>query len=182
MAGYCLQKHQHRLLYSGRRTEHLPGHYLYAPTTGDRSYKTFLWLRIPRCNGHGAGRLGAGVWAPPFGRTAVWAPDVWAPALMREEIGFYRPIIISSIPFKLSDENDACFTVIEAGWTDINVFTYSSMKITRVSLQSKLDELIFFLYMYCSMKITRVSLQSKLDELLLFFHTYSSMKITRVSL
>src|SRR6218665_2639076 len=22
----------------------------YAPTTGDRSYKTFLWLRIPRCN------------------------------------------------------------------------------------------------------------------------------------
>src|SRR6218665_35487 len=50
MAGYCLQKHQHRLPYSGRRTEHLPGHYLYAPTTGDRSYKTFLWLRIPRCN------------------------------------------------------------------------------------------------------------------------------------
>ena len=38
----------------------------------------------------GAGRLGAAVWAPPFGRTAVWAPDVWAPALMREEIGFYR--------------------------------------------------------------------------------------------
>src|SRR6218665_3224775 len=26
-------------------------HYLYASTTGDRSYKTFLWLRIPRCNG-----------------------------------------------------------------------------------------------------------------------------------
>src|SRR6218665_460757 len=77
---------------------------------------------------------------------AVWAPDVWAPALMREEIGFYRPIIISSIPFKLSDENDACFTVIEAGWTDINVFTYSSMKITRVSLQSKLDELLLFLH------------------------------------
>src|SRR6218665_850173 len=46
MAGYCLQKHQNRLPYSGRRTEHLPGHYLYAPTTGDRSYKTFLWLRI----------------------------------------------------------------------------------------------------------------------------------------
>ena len=72
-------------------------------------------------------------------------------------------IIISSIPFKLSDENDACFTAIEAGWTDINVFTYSSMKITRVSLQSKLDELIFFFYTYSSMKITRVSLQSKLD-------------------
>ena len=38
----------------------------------------------------GAGRLGAAVWAPPFGRTAVWAPDVWAPAIMREVIRFYR--------------------------------------------------------------------------------------------
>src|SRR6218665_3462963 len=79
----------------------------------------------------GAGRLGA----------AVWAPDVWAPALMRAEIGFYRHYL-SSIPFKLSDENDACFTAIEAGWTDINFDTYSSIKITRVSQQSKLDELI----------------------------------------
>src|SRR6218665_414011 len=26
MAGYCLQKHQHRPPYSGKRTEHLPGH------------------------------------------------------------------------------------------------------------------------------------------------------------
>src|SRR6218665_49868 len=58
MAGYCLQKHQHRLPYSGRRTEHLPGHYLYAPTTGDRSYKTFLWLRIPRGNGQSGYRGG----------------------------------------------------------------------------------------------------------------------------
>src|SRR6218665_1460107 len=90
----------------------------------------------------GRRRLGAAVWAPPFGRTAVWAPDVWAPALMREEIRFMDTIIISSIPFKLSDENDACFTAIDAGWTDINVDTYSSMKITRVSLQSKLNELM----------------------------------------
>src|SRR6218665_3214968 len=57
MAGYCLQKHQHRLPYSGRRIEHLPGHYLYAPTTGDRSYKTFLWLRISRCNGQSGYRV-----------------------------------------------------------------------------------------------------------------------------
>ena len=92
----------------------------------------------------GRRRLGAAVWAPAFGRRRLGAA-VWAPALMREEIGFYRPIIISSIPFKLSDENDACFTAIEAGWTDINVDTYSSMKITRVniSLQSKLENLSF---------------------------------------
>src|SRR6218665_2099524 len=52
------------------------------------------------------------------------------------------------------------------------------MKITRVSLQSKLDEVLLFFHTYSLMKITRVSLQSKLDELLLFFHTHSSMKIT----
>src|SRR6218665_1180975 len=95
----------------------------------------------PRSRTFGRRRLGAGVWAPPFGRTAVWAPDVWAPALMQEEIGFYRHYL-SSIPFKLRDENDACFTAIEAGWTDINFDMYSSIKITRVSQQSKLDELI----------------------------------------
>src|SRR6218665_3346044 len=57
------------------------------------------------------------------------------------------------------------------------------MKITRVSLQSKLDELISLL---TRMKITRVSsrlsLQSKLDELILFFHTYHLIKITSDSL
>ena len=40
------------------------------------------------------------------------------------------------------------------------------MNITRVSLQSKLDELIQLLNTYLLMKITRVSLQSKLDELI----------------
>ena len=55
--GYCLQKHQHRLPYSGRKIEHLPGHYLYAPTTGDRSYKTFVCLRISRCNGQSGYRV-----------------------------------------------------------------------------------------------------------------------------
>ncbi len=40
------------------------------------------------------------------------------------------------------------------------------MKITRVSLQSKLDELISLFHTYLLMKITRVSLQSKLDELI----------------
>src|SRR6218665_25990 len=87
----------------------------------------------------------------------------------------------------------------------LNVDTYPSMKITRVSLQSKLDDfkvdtsfilphvlfdennrswMSFFhsFHTYYSMKITRVSLQSKLDELLSFFHTYYSIKITRVSL
>src|SRR6218665_1755900 len=38
------------------------------------------------------------------------------------------------------------------------------MKITHVSLQSKLDELLSFFHTYYSMKITRISLQSKLDE------------------
>src|SRR6218665_3213983 len=66
----------------------------------------------------GRRRLGAGVWAPPFGRTAVWAPDVWAPALMREEIGFYR---------------------------HYHYFINTVMKMTRVSLQSKLDGLISML-------------------------------------
>ena len=44
----------------------------------------------PTVNSTGAGRLGAAVWAPPFGRTGVWAPDLWAPAFMREEIRFYK--------------------------------------------------------------------------------------------
>src|SRR6218665_1242132 len=81
-----------------------------------------------------------------------------------------------------SDENKACFTAIEAGKLILIIHTYSSTKITRVSLQSKVDELLSIFHTYYSMEITRVSLQSKLDELLLFFHTYSSMKITRVSL
>src|SRR6218665_98084 len=73
MAGYCLQKHQHRLPYSGRRIEHLPGHYLYAPTTGDRSYKTFLWLRISRCNGQSGYRV---VTAVPKKTITLWSNTV----------------------------------------------------------------------------------------------------------
>src|SRR6218665_1157433 len=59
---------------------------------------------------------------------------------------------------------------------------YSLKKITRVSPQSKLDELLLFFHAYSSMKITRVSLQSKLDELIQLLHTYLLMKITRDSL
>src|SRR6218665_2256538 len=108
----------------------------------------------------GAGRLGAAVWAPPFGRRRLGAA-VWAHGRLgagRLGAGPYERgnrIIISSILFKLSDENDACFTAIEAGWTDINVDTYSSMKITRVSLQSKLAEL-----MSLSTRISRVNVSS----------------------
>jgi len=29
----------------------------------------------------GRRRLGAAVWAPPFGREDIWAPAVWAPAV-----------------------------------------------------------------------------------------------------
>src|SRR6218665_1260498 len=121
------------------------------------------------------------VWAPPFGRRRLGAA-VWAPAFGRRRLGARpfgrrtfgrRPlcerkytIIISSIPFKLSDENDACFTAIEAGRTDLKVDTYFLTKITRVSLQSKLDELLSFFYTYSSMKITPFLLQSKLDELI----------------
>src|SRR6218665_3632833 len=50
------------------------------------------------------------------------------------------------------------------------------MNITRVSLQSKLDELIQFLHTYLLMKITRVSLQSKLDGLMSL-----STRISRVN-
>src|SRR6218665_572257 len=47
------------------------------------------------------------------------------------------------------------------------------MKITRVSLQSKLDSLIptQLLHTYLLMKITRDSLQSKRDELMSLLHT-----------
>src|SRR6218665_1913843 len=45
------------------------------------------------------------------------------------------------------------------------------MKLTRVSLQSKLDELLLFFHTYSAMKITRVSLQSKRDELMSLLHT-----------
>jgi len=45
------------------------------------------------------------------------------------------------------------------------------MKITRVSMQSKLDELIFLFYTYSSMKITLFLLQSKLDELIFSLYT-----------
>src|SRR6218665_3187689 len=59
------------------------------------------------------------------------------------------------------------------------------MKITQISsLRSKLDEFIFFFRTYLLMKITRVSLQSKLDELIQLStrRAYSPMKITRISL
>ena len=90
----------------------------------------------------GAGRLGAAVWAPPFGRRRLGARPFGRRTFGRGPYERGNRIIISSIPFKLSDENDACFTAIEAGWADINDDTYSSMKITRVSLQSKLYELM----------------------------------------
>jgi len=37
------------------------------------------------------------------------------------------------------DENDACLTTVEAVMTKATTATYPVMKITRVSLQSKLD-------------------------------------------
>ena len=40
------------------------------------------------------------------------------------------------------DENNASSIAVEAGWTGVIVYAYSAMKITRVSLQSKLDELM----------------------------------------
>ena len=33
-----------------------------------------------------AGRLGAAVWAPPFGRTAVWAQDVGHTAVWAQDV------------------------------------------------------------------------------------------------
>ena len=71
---------------------------------------------------------------------------------------------------------------MKEGITKIIIAAYTVMKITRVSLQSKLDELLLFFHTYSAMKITRVSLQTRLDELILFLHMYSAMKITRVSL
>src|SRR6218665_2667623 len=56
------------------------------------------------------------------------------------------------------------------------------MKITRVSLQSKLDELILFFHTYSSMKTTRVSLQSNLDELIQLLHTLFSSIDTCVAM
>src|SRR6218665_413918 len=70
-----------------------------------------------------------------------------------------------------SDENKACFTAIEAGKLILIIHTYSSTKITRVSLQSKVDELISMLTRILRRKITRVSPQSKLDELMSLLHT-----------
>src|SRR6218665_1613755 len=71
---------------------------------------------------------------------------------------------------------------MEEGITKVIIVAYTVMKITRVSPQSKLDELILFFHTYSSKKITRVSLQSKLDELIQLLHTYLLMKITRDSL
>ena len=62
----------------------------------------------------------------------------------------WASFILSHVLF---DENNECFTAIEVGWTDFTVDTYTSMKITRVSLQSKLDELLSFFNTYYSMKI-----------------------------
>src|SRR6218665_1956928 len=80
------------------------------------------------------------------------------------------------------DENNACFTAIEAGKLIFFFYTYSSMKITRVSLQSRLDELIQMQHTYLLMKIPHVSLQSKLDELMSLLHTYLLIKITCVAI
>src|SRR6218665_2377486 len=53
-----------------------------------------LWLLIlnfKNCkNGYvtsGRRRLGAAVWAPPFGREDIWAPAVWAPPFGRRRLG-----------------------------------------------------------------------------------------------
>src|SRR6218665_2923561 len=111
--------------------------------------------------GGGAGRLGAAVWAPAFGRRR-FAPAVWAHGRLgagRLGAGPYergnRILLTLSLFHQYRDENDACFTAIEAGWTDIDVDTYSAMKITRVSLQSNLDKL-----MALSTRIPRVNLCS----------------------
>jgi len=55
---------------------------------------------------------------------------------------------------------------MEEGITKVIIAAYTVMKITLVSQQSKLDELMSFFYAYSAMKLTRVSLQSKLDELI----------------
>src|SRR6218665_31739 len=52
----------------------------------------------------------------------------------------------------------------------------------RVSLKSRLDELIQLLHTYLLMKIPHVSLQSKLDELMSLLHRYLLMKITCVAI
>src|SRR6218665_3310053 len=57
----------------------------YRHASSDANYACFTRSRT-----FGRRRLGAGIWAPAFGRTAVWTLDVWAPAVMRKEIGFYR--------------------------------------------------------------------------------------------
>src|SRR6218665_730514 len=69
------------------------------------------------------------------------------------------------------DVNDACLIAMEAGIYMIITATHPVMKITRVSLQSKLDELIQLLHTYLLMKITRDSVQSKRDELVSLLHT-----------
>src|SRR6218665_1878384 len=69
------------------------------------------------------------------------------------------------------DVNDACLIAMEAGIYMIITATHPVMKLTLVSQQSKLDELLLFFHAYSSMKITRVSLQSKLDELIQLLHT-----------
>src|SRR6218665_2650498 len=52
----------------------------------------------------------------------------------------------------------------------------------RVSLQSRLDELIQLLHTYLLMKSPHVSLQSKLDELMSLLQTSLLMKITCVAI
>ena len=56
------------------------------------------------------------------------------------------------------------------------------MKITRVSLQSKLDELMSLSTHVSIDENNACLLQSKLDALIQLLHTYLLMKITRVSL
>src|SRR6218665_3439921 len=80
------------------------------------------------------------------------------------------------------DVNNACLITMEAGIYMIITATHPVMKITLVSQQSKLDELLLFFHTYYSMEITRVSLQSKLDELIQLLHTHLLIRITRDSL
>src|SRR6218665_409782 len=67
-------------------------------------------------------------------------PDVNDACLIAMEAGIYDNYRHAS-----SDENKACFTAIEAGKLILIIHTYSSTKITRVSLQSKVDKLISML-------------------------------------
>ena len=59
------------------------------PSLGNQ--RNYAGMHLDMCPG--GGRLGAVIWAPPFGRTAVWPQYVWALAfspfqLVLEEASF----------------------------------------------------------------------------------------------